>query len=119
CGDPQWKFHAGVSYRNLLIYRGRGGAPPFDASTQTVPPHDITDQAVEPYLPRGTGGEVLREMMRRSEELFREADVNAQRASRGESPATQIWLWGQGRTPALEPFAQRYGVQAAVITAVD
>src|SRR5690348_7343318 len=29
CGDEHWKFYAGVSYRNLLIYRTRGGRAPF------------------------------------------------------------------------------------------
>ena len=35
------------------------------------------------------------------------------------SPATQTWLWGLGKTPALEPFQQRFGKTGAVITAVD
>ncbi len=28
-----WEFHAGVSYRNLLLYRGRPQAPPFSVET--------------------------------------------------------------------------------------
>ena len=119
CGDSEWKFHAGVSYRNLLLYRSRDGSAPFDATTQTTPPHDITDQAIAAHLPSGTGGDVLKSLMNRSRELFATAEPNLARQSAGELPASQIWLWGQGRRPAFEPFRDRYGVRGAVITAVD
>lgn len=119
CGDEHWKFYPGVSYRNLLIYRSRGGKAPFADDTCTVPPHDITDQPVEPHLPLGSGACDLRALMDRSRQLFAEAEVNCRRQTRGELPATQIWLWGQGRRPALTPFVDRFGVRGAVITAVD
>jgi 2,3-bisphosphoglycerate-independent phosphoglycerate mutase len=51
--------------------------------------------------------------------LFRDHPVNAARRSQGKLPATNVWLWGQGRAPQLEPFAQRYGRTGAMITAVD
>ena len=44
CGDSHWKFHAGVSYRNLLLFRSRGTVAPFTKQTESIPPHDITDQ---------------------------------------------------------------------------
>jgi 2,3-bisphosphoglycerate-independent phosphoglycerate mutase len=119
CGDPRWKFHAGVSYRNLLIYRGRGEPAPFSRATATTPPHDVTDKPAAPYLPSGPGADVLRELMDRSIELFAAAPVNQRRARNGELPATAIWLWGLGKTPALEPFARRFGKSGGVITAVD
>ncbi|HEV8003368.1 MAG TPA: phosphoglycerate mutase, partial [Planctomycetaceae bacterium] len=55
CGTPTWKFHPGVSYRNLLVYRSRGESAPFSRETETTPPHDITDQLVAGFLPRGPG----------------------------------------------------------------
>ena len=116
CGDAHWKYFAGVSYRNLLIYRGRGQPSPFAADTHTTPPHDITDQLVEPSRPRGTGSELLRDLMLQSRDVL--ASVESNRA-RGENAATQTWLWGQGKTPAFQPFAERFGVRGAVITAVD
>jgi 2,3-bisphosphoglycerate-independent phosphoglycerate mutase len=119
CGDAHWKFHPGVSYRNLLLYRTRDGKAPFAQDTYTVPPHDITDQPIAPHLPMGSGACDLRALMDKSRALFAEAPTNHRRIERGEPAATQIWLWGQGRRPALQPFAARYGVQAAVITAVD
>ena len=119
CGDATWKFHAGVSYRNLLIYRGRGEPAPFSRETVTTPPHDVTDQPVAPHLPAGPGADVLRELMNRSVALFTGAPVNLRRRERGELPATSTWLWGLGKAPALERFATRFGKSGAVITAVD
>ncbi len=116
CGDTHWKYFAGVSYRNLLIYRGRGEPSPFAADTNTTPPHDITDQFIGPYLPSGTGSELLRELMTKSHNVL--ASVESNRI-RGENAATQTWLWGQGKAPALTPFVERFGVRGAVITAVD
>jgi 2,3-bisphosphoglycerate-independent phosphoglycerate mutase len=119
CGDEHWKFHAGVSYRNLLIYRPRDGRAPFRSDTYTTPPHDIPGQPIVGHLPLGSGACDLRELMDRSVRLFAEAEVNRERVAGGELPATQIWLWGQGKVPALVPFHDRFGVHGAVITAVD
>lgn len=117
--DPCWEFHAGVSYRNLLIYRNPTTENPFDSGTITTPPHDITDQAVEQFLPHGTGSQLLNELMKKSEELFASDEKNLEREQSGTLRATGIWLWGQGNRPALENFSQKYRVQGAVITAVD
>lgn len=119
CGDEHWKFHAGVSYRNLLLYRPRDRKAPFSDDTHTVAPHDITDQAIAEHLPMGSGACDLRALMEKSQKIFAESPVNAARIARGDLPATQIWLWGQGKAPSLTPFKERYGVQGAVITAVD
>ena len=116
CGDAHWKYFAGVSYRNLLIYRGRGEASPFAADTNTTPPHDIIDQDIDSHLPSGTGSELLRELMTKSRDLLTSVESNR---ARGDNAATQTWLWGQGKAPALAPFADRFGVRGAVITAVD
>lgn len=117
CGSSHWKFHAGVSYRNLLVFRARGQQAPFRAETRTVPPHDLTGKPI--VLPQGPGADALIELMDRSIQLFKESDANRARTADGKHPATQIWLWGQGQAPELESFASRFGVRGAVITAVD
>jgi 2,3-bisphosphoglycerate-independent phosphoglycerate mutase len=116
CGSENWKFYTGVSYRNLLLYRSRDGSAPFSTETQSTPPHDITDQDIAPHLPTGPGSDELRELMSRSVSLFAQDAANS---SRADQAATQTWLWGEGRRPALTPFAERFGVRGAVITAVD
>lgn len=116
CGSENWKFYPGVSYRNLLIFRARDGEAPFSIQTTSTPPHDITDQAIDEFLPTGPGSDVLVEMMQKSVVLF---ESDAQNQTRGADAATQTWLWGMGSRPALTPFEERFGVRGAVITAVD
>jgi len=113
------QFYPGVSYRNLLVYRGAGLAAPFSRDTRATPPHDLTDKSVLDDYPRGPGSDLLNQLMHDSVALFADHPVNAARVRAGKLPATNIWLWGLGRTPALRPFAEVYGRRGTMITAVD
>ncbi|MEN6496995.1 MAG: cofactor-independent phosphoglycerate mutase [Thermoguttaceae bacterium] len=118
-GSERLQFYPGVSYRNLLVYRGAGEPAPFSIDTRTTPPHDLTDKSVQDDYPRGPGSDLLNQLMADSVDLFADHPINATRRREGKLPATNIWLWGLGSTPQLAPFAQRYGKRGAMITAVD
>ncbi len=118
-GSDELEFHSGVSYRNLVIYRSRGRPAPFSRDTRTTPPHDLTGKSVLDDYPRGPGSDLLTRLMNESFALFADHPVNVARRQGGKLPATNIWLWGLGRAPRLEPFSQRYGKTGAMITAVD
>lgn len=111
------EFHPGVSYRNILIFRGQQA--PFTTQTTTQPPHDIPDRPIAGHLPRGPGSNLLRDLMQRSRDLLRDHPVNRERLKAGDRPATQIWLWGQGRAPRLKPFVEIHGRRGAIVSAVD
>jgi len=116
-GDPALqgcRFHAGVSYRNLMMLSCAA-----DLELTCAPPHDIPGQPVDDHLPRGRGAQRLRAIMARAAELLRDHAVNRARAAAGRRPVTDIWLWGQGRPRPLEPFRQRFGLRGALITGVD
>lgn len=118
--DPRLQFVPGVSYRNLLIYRGRpGDAPPFSADTRSRAPHDLTDLPITDEFPRGPGSDLLVDLMHRSVPIFAQHPVNAARVKAGKRPATNVWLWGLGGSPSLTSFRERYGLSGAMITAVD
>lgn len=117
--DAALEFVPGVSYRNLMIHRGGPSSPPYSADTRTTPPHDLTDKSVIDDHPRGPGGDLLDRLMTDSVGVFADHAVNAARRAAGKLPATNVWLWGQGRTPSLAPFAEVYGKRGAMITAVD
>lgn len=117
---PPLEFHTGVSYRNLMVYRGTATAPaPFSAATRTQPPHDIPDRPVAEHLPSGPGGDLLCQLMEASRRFLPDHALNAARITRGEHPVTQVWLWGQGQAPSLPTFWERYGKRGAIVTAVD
>ena len=106
-------FYRGVSYRHLMTIKGPAG------QAETVPPHAILGRHIARYMPKGTGREVLCDLIERSWTLFPQHEINAVRRDLGENQATSIWLWGQGTMPTLESFESKYGKTGAVITAVD
>ena len=113
------EFVTGVSYRNLLLYRSQPDLAPFTAETRTTPPHDLTDKSVADDFPCGPGSDLLNELMARSLDLFADHPVNLARVQNGHLPATNVWLWGLGKSPRLASFQDTYGKSGAMITAVD
>ena len=71
------------------------------------------------HWPLGPGQERVQRIMDRAAEVLAAHPVNQRRRERGEAWATNIWLWGQGRAPAIRPFVDVYGKHGAMITAVD
>jgi len=118
-GGGAFEFHPGVSYRNLLVWRG-------GALVSCTPPHDILDRPVAGYLP-GTAepaspprapeaapaagrdpAAVLRDLLAAAREVL--APLRAH---------TEVWFWGEGTAPRLPPFRAATGLSGAVVGAVD
>ena len=115
-GNDQIHFYSGVSYRHICKLKGRE-----DTLLATcTPPHDIPGKAIDEYLPKGPGSDLLRDLMLRSQEVLRDHPVNIKRKSLGEIPATMIWLfWGSSKVPDMPAFKQVYGLNAAMTSGVD
>lgn len=107
------KFYPGISYRHALVW-DKG---PYDFNL--TPPHDILEQNLAQYLPKGEGSDILTEMTIKSYELLKNHPVNIKRMERGLKPANSIWIWGEGKKPALSSFKDKYGLNGSVISAVD
>ncbi len=110
--DKQIRFWPGVGYRHLMTFKG-------EMNVTTTPPHDILSKPAAKHLPVGNGAQRLREIMDKAHEILAGSDINAVRRDLGENPATDIWLWGEGKMPQLEKFAAKYGKRGAVVAAVD
>jgi len=110
-----FEFFTGVSYRNLLVYRGRE-----DFELKTRPPHEVPEEPIAGNLPQGRGSEILRKIMEESAKLFADHEVNRARRAVGKNAATQVWLWGQGHAPDVPRFEKKFGVKSGcMITGVD
>ena len=108
------RFHPGMSYRHLMVVEG--GA---DLKVECTPPHDIPNQPVAKHLPRGRDADRVRSIMDRAADLLADHEINEVRRDLGESPATGVWLWGQGGPMSLPSFRERFGLSGATIAAVD
>ena len=107
-GGGPFEFHAGVSYRNLMVWRG-------GEMVSCTPPHDILDRPVAGCLPgeaAGSGGadgaRALGDLQARADEVLA-----------GLRPDTNAWFWGEGTAPRMPSFKDLYGLRGAVVGAVD
>ncbi len=107
------RFYKGVSYRHCLLWKN--GSLDFDLT----PPHDIRDQKITPFLPKGKNAGIILEMMKESTHFLSNHPINRERVRRGLNPANSIWVWGQGKKPLLPSFFDLHGLKGAVISAVD
>jgi len=116
-GTNRLKWYPGVSYRHLMV--AKRGVDEHLENLQCQQPHDIIGQGILRNLPRGDGAEVLIELMENSRKILEKHEINQVRIDLKENPANMIWLWGQGKKPAMPKFADKYGLSGSVISAVD
>jgi 2,3-bisphosphoglycerate-independent phosphoglycerate mutase len=62
---------------------------------------------------------LLRELINRSGGILRTHPVNIAREKAGKRPGNLIWPWGGGKKPSMPTLREKYGLKAAVISAVD
>ena len=113
-GGGEYDFYTGVSYRHCLIWHG--GTTELGNMT---PPHDITGKVIGPHLSTAETARPLLEMMEKSFDLLKDHPVNKARVAAGRRPANCIWLWGEGKRPALQPLEALYGIKGGMVSAVD
>ncbi|PKM77137.1 MAG: cofactor-independent phosphoglycerate mutase [Firmicutes bacterium HGW-Firmicutes-15] len=113
-GSDIFNFHAGISYRHLLVWKDG-----IDKTLVLTPPHDISDRKILDYLPAGSDGSLLLNIMVKSEAILKNHPINQARMEKGLNPATSLWFWGEGSKPALNSFNDKYQLQGSVVSAVD
>ena len=113
-GTDEFSLYPGVSYRNLLLWRGgKTGIGTFTA------PHDISGRKITEYLNSNPEAKPIIDMMRRSYDLLSNHEINKRRVAEGKRPANSAWFWGEGTKPTLESFYDKFGLKASVVSAVD
>jgi 2,3-bisphosphoglycerate-independent phosphoglycerate mutase len=108
-GTPTIRFYPGVSYRNLLILSG----DQYSADVYCDKPDDNHGNPIAEHLPNAksaagtTTAATLRDLMDRASELLKGREANG------------IWPWSGGKAGAIHNVCKKYGIRAAVISAVD
>lgn len=112
-GSSRLRFYPGVSYRHLLVHSGELG------ELITVPPHDYTGREVTEFWQRYTRIPHLKEALAKVVTYLADHPVNRERVANRCNPATAIWLWGEGKAPSMLTIKEQFGVEGALISAVD
>lgn len=106
-------FFNGVQYRHILMTNGLG------ENVKCYPPHEIIDKNINEFLPTGSDADKIIDLMKKSEKILECHPINLARIKEGKTPASHIWLWGQGRQMQLESYRNLYGLSGGIISAVD
>ncbi len=115
------EFHSGLDYRHFLILRNA----PLALQVECTPPHDAIGAEITSVLPKAKLPEaektatLLKEAVLKSKEILESHPVNVARQKSGINPGNMIWPWGGGEKPSMPSFKEKYGLKAAVISAVD
>lgn len=114
CNTDKLTLYPGISYRHLLVHKGR-----VPETLNTVPPHDHMGQDVTDFYKQYLAIGYFSDLMKKSARILADHPVNSQRVAQGKRPANSIWIWGEGEKPSMEPIQQRYGITGGLISAVD
>ncbi len=115
------EFYPGLDYRHFLILRNFSKPELIHC----IPPHDVIGEDILDVMPEAKSPEVektarlLRELIMRSSGILRSHPVNVAREKAGKKPGNMIWFWGGGKKPSMPTLKEKYGLKAAVISAVD
>lgn len=102
------RFFSGSGHRHLAVIKDANGYEALSAKTQA--PESVVGEKIEDVLPRGPGDELMRKLMYDARLLLQDHEINQVRVDLGENPANMIWLWGQGKKPALKPFRECFEI---------
>ena len=113
CSTERFHFKPGVSYRHLLIYKGEH--PGF----ATVPPHDYIEKDITEHYGKYLAHAEWKELLEKAREVLAKHPVNLKRIQEGKNPASLVWLWGEGKMPAVPTLTDRFKITGSMISAVD
>ncbi|MGD9850790.1 MAG: hypothetical protein AB7T38_05960 [Nitrospirales bacterium] len=104
------QFYLGHHHRHLMVWAGMGG------KVISRNPFEAVGLSIEPFLPTGDGGMILRELMEASRVILSHHELNQERIANGGKPANCLWMWNQGKALDLLPLNDRWPVTGAVIS---
>lgn len=121
-GGKELEFYPGVGYRHILVVRN---SPVKYSDFEATAPHDIVGRKIKDNLISEKNEsakefvEKLNNIMLESLAFLSNQKANLDRMKNKKNPANMLWFWGAGGKPCMPSFKEKYGVSAALISAVD
>lgn len=111
------RFFPGSQYRHVAVIKDAHGWEALSAKNDS--PYSVVGEPIEQHFPKGPGDELLKKLMYDARLLLQDHEINQVRVDLQENPANMIWLWGQGRWPKYERFAEKSGLNGAMIAGME
>lgn len=114
--DEVFTLHIGTGFRGVLVVKGHPGL----METWSPAAHNITDEPVVDYPPKGPEADLLASYEQSAREVLAASPTNARRKAEGKLEATDAFLFWPGQRPAgMQPFFSLYGKHAGILSGVD
>ncbi|MFC1504797.1 cofactor-independent phosphoglycerate mutase [Spirochaetota bacterium] len=113
-GSESVQFYPGVSYRNLLVLRGKE----YSADIEYHKPdssHGMNIRDIYPKARSESAKHTEKVIMEIMEQSF---DICSRFHKKG-SHGDMVWPWSPGKKPVLKSFMEKYNKTGAIISAVD
>lgn len=120
-GNEKFRFHTGVSYRNVCILHGAE----FSEKVYCKKPDDNVGNLVTKCPPVALEAEaektvaILLSLAKDAAGILPDAPANHDAVKNGVMPANAIWFWSPGKSRPFRTLLKRHGITSAVISAVD
>ncbi len=117
-GNDCVKFYPGVSYRHLLIIKKAKN------NIECTPPHDVPgcyfkEKMIKALTDDKETADLLNDLILKSQKILENHPVNQKRKAEGKYLANSIWPWSPGNKPEMKTLQELYGINGAMISAVD
>jgi len=106
-------FYKGVSYRNIMVMHNGS------MNVNLYPPYKFIGESLESHKPKGDFSDLFWELIVKSYDLLNNHPINIKRREKGLLAANQVWFWAEGRLADFPSFKEKFGMDGAVIAAVD
>jgi 2,3-bisphosphoglycerate-independent phosphoglycerate mutase len=114
--DETFTLHTGTGFRGILVVKGHPGL----MESNFTPAHNMTDENVADYPSSGPEAALIEDYCARAHAVLAASPNNARRVERGLMPATDVLAFWPGMRPSsMEPFSDKYGLQAGMVSGVD
>lgn len=106
-------IHISRTFRHIGVINA-----PDEYNFKMTEPHNILEQKIEGYMPKGDYAAEMTDIMKISYKLLDKHPINEARRARGQMAANMIWPWGPGRAMQLPSFSEKYGHAGDAVSAV-
>ncbi len=108
--DAKVRFHSLGSYHNLATIQG------LSLSERLNPPDELIGEGIRDYMPGGKEAKGLIFVLNQAQIILHNHPLSKKLKENNKDPVNSVWFWGNGPTPQLPPFEEKYTFKGSVVS---